>query len=157
MLEFVSSPEQGLPPLDMDAQACLFGPQVAAVLYTPALTVQQIGVDGAVLVDDVLLDRAVSLGWVWTDDFAGWAAPSPGWHAALAGDHFTVSQPDHLNWYDGSLPATAAWREAARSTGRVFHFTASRSDTTRILDQIGTGQALAIVTLFTEDNTGLTS
>ncbi|MFD7898946.1 hypothetical protein [Streptomyces sp. NPDC059743] len=150
MLEFVSTPAEGLPPLDMAAYAYLLGPEVAAVIYVPAVTVQEVDIDGSLVENDVLLKQARRIGWVPTDDFAGWAEPSPGWSATLSGNSFTVRQPDNLFWYDGSLPASAQWRDTARALGRVFHFTATHGDAPRVIEQIGSAQALAIVTPYAE-------
>jgi hypothetical protein len=152
VLEFVSTTAEGLPPLDMAAHAYLLGPEVAAVVYVPALIVQEVDVNGSLIECDVLLKQALRIGWVPTDDFAGWAEPSPGWSATLTGDTFTVQQPDSLFWYDGSLPASAQWRDTARAVGRVFHFTATHGDAARVIEQIGSGQTLAIVTSYAESS-----
>jgi hypothetical protein len=150
VLEFVSTTAEGLPPLDMAAHAYMLGPDVAAVVYVPALTIQEVGVDGSLVEGDVLLKQARRIGWVPTDDFAGWAEPSPGWSASLTGNTFTVRQPDSLFWYDGSLPASAQWRNTARAAGRVFHFTATHGSAPSVIEQIGTPRALAIVTPYAE-------
>ncbi|MGQ4459250.1 hypothetical protein [[Kitasatospora] papulosa] len=145
MLEFVSDTAEGLPLLEMVAYACLLG-QVASVLYVPKLIIHEVTQEGELLAEDVLLRQARRIGWVPTGDYAGWAEPAPGWSAALAAGLFTVRQPDGLDWYDGILPVTPRWSDAAKTSGKVFHFTASQGDVHRIVEQIGTDHVLAIVT-----------
>lgn len=152
MLEFVSDTAEGLPPLEMAAYACLLG-QVASVLYVPKLTIHEVNQEGELVVEDVLLQQARRIGWVPTSDYAGWAEPAPGWSATFAAGNFTVRQPDGLDWYNGTLPVTPQWSDAAASSGQIFHFTASQGDALRIVEQIGTDHVLAIVTSVEESGT----
>ncbi|WDN56137.1 hypothetical protein [Streptomyces clavuligerus] len=149
MLEFMSAPGEGIPELGVEARTCLLQ-SVPVVVYMPALTVQAVGMDGSLVLEDVFRDRSLSAGWVPSSDFTGWAEPSPGWDAALAQERFTLTQPDGLSWYDGTLPATAQWLQAARAAGIVFHFTGSRGDAPQIIERIGTSETLAVASRFGE-------
>ncbi|MFF8619251.1 hypothetical protein [Streptomyces sp. NPDC015350] len=131
--------------LDVRARAWLPGPRVAGIIYTHQLTIVLLDDSGALADADALLTRARQLGWVETSDYAGWAAPCPGWEAQLAGDHLLVRQLDGAAWYDGTLPATDAWRAAAREAGQLYHFTAATGDVDSIGEQIAAGRALAVV------------
>ncbi|MER0476795.1 hypothetical protein ABR737_00220 [Streptomyces sp. Edi2] len=51
-----------------------------------------------------------------------------------------MRQPDGAAWYDGTLPATAAWREAAQEAGQLYRFTAATGDVDAIGDQIASGR-----------------
>ncbi|MFF5170543.1 hypothetical protein ACFY25_33420 [[Kitasatospora] papulosa] len=133
----------------MAAYACLLG-QVASVLCVPKLDHSRSQQGGELLAEDVLLRQARRIGWVPTNDYAGWAEPARGWSATLAAGLFTVRQPDGLDWYDGTLPVTPQWSDAAKTSGKVFHLTASQGDAHRIVEQIGTDHVLAIVTSFDE-------
>ncbi|MGI5451383.1 hypothetical protein ACQEVM_37625 [Streptomyces sp. CA-243310] len=64
-------------------------------------------------------------------------------------DHLLVRQPDGAVWYDGTLPTTEVWREAAREAGQIYHFTAATGDLDSIGDQIASGDALAVVSTLT--------
>ncbi|WP_329046696.1 hypothetical protein [Streptomyces sp. NBC_01422] len=147
MLEFVSNTNEGLPPIEMAAYACLLG-KVASVVYVPKLTIHEVDEEGALVVDDVLLQQARLIGWVPTSDYGGWAEPAPGWSATLTAGTFTVRQPDGLYWYDGTLPVTPQWSQAAEASHQVFHFTTSQGDAHHIVEQIGTDRVFAIVTQY---------
>ncbi|MYS39112.1 hypothetical protein K388_07180 [Streptomyces sp. KhCrAH-43] len=137
--------EDGLPVLDVRAYAWLPGPDLPSIIYTHQLTVTLLEDDGALADADAVLTRARQLGWVETWDYAGWAAPCSGWEAHLAGEDLLVRQPDGAAWYDGTLPATDAWRAAARRAGQLYHFTAATGDVNSIGRQIVSGRALAVV------------
>ncbi|MEU6618961.1 hypothetical protein [Streptomyces parvus] len=145
MIEYAGRVEDGLPVLEVRAHAWLPGPRTAGVIYTHRLTISLLDDDGALTDADAVLTRARQLGWVQTSDYGGWAAPCPGWEARLEGEHLFVRQPDGAAWYDGTLPATAAWRAAAQETGQLYHFTAAAGNVDTIGDQIASGQALAVV------------
>ncbi|MGP3951206.1 hypothetical protein [Streptomyces sp. 7N604] len=147
MWEFMGRVRDGLPELEVHAHAWLPGPRSPAVIYTHPLTIQILDEDDGQLQDtDALLTRARCLGWVTTDDYAGWAVPCPGWSTTLIGDHLLVRSPDGAAWYDGTLPTSECWRRAARETGRLYHFTAEHQDLGAVGRAIAAGQALAIAT-----------
>jgi hypothetical protein len=147
VIEYVGQAEDGLPVLDVRAHAWLPGPRTAGIIYTHQLTIALLDDDGALTDADAVLTRARQLGWVETSDYAGWAAPRPGWEARLEGDHLLVRQPDGAAWYDGTLPTTEAWRAAAQDAGCLYHFTAGTGDVNVIAEQIASGQALAVVSV----------
>lgn len=149
MIEYVGQVEDGLPVLDVRAHAWLPGPRTPGIIYTHQLTVTILDDDGALADADAVLTRARQLGWVETSDYAGWAAPCPGWEAQLEGDRLLVRQPDGAAWYDGTLPATEAWRAAAQEAGQLYHFTAATGDVDSIGEQIASGRALAVVSTLT--------
>ncbi|WP_053676726.1 hypothetical protein [Streptomyces sp. WM4235] len=149
MIEYVGRVEDGLPVLDVRAHAWLAGPRTAGIIYTHQLTIALLDDSGAMKDGDAVLTRARALGWVETSNYAGWAAPCPGWEARLLDDHLLVRQPDGALWYDGTLPTTEAWREAAREAGQIYHFTAATGDLGSIGDQIASGDALAVVSTLT--------
>ncbi|MER6256825.1 hypothetical protein ABT224_36330 [Streptomyces sp. NPDC001584] len=149
MIEYVGQVEDGLPVWDVRAHAWLPGPSTPGIIYTHQLTVALVDDSGALADPDAVLTRARQLGWVKTSDYDGWAAPCPGWEARLAGEHLLVRQPDGAAWYDGTLPATEAWRAAARKAGQVYHFTAATNDVNSIAEQIASGEALAVVSTLT--------
>lgn len=138
-----------MPELEAQAHAWLAGPRSPAVIYTHQLTIALMDDSGDVSDSNAVLTRARELGWVETSDYAGWAAPRPGWEATLNGEHFLVRQPDGAAWYDGTLPVSDAWRAAVQQTGHVFHFTAATLDVHAITEQIASGQALVVVSTLT--------
>ncbi|MFF4700006.1 hypothetical protein [Streptomyces chattanoogensis] len=145
MLEYMGRIEEGLPALDARAYAWPGGPRFAGVVYLHPLKIQLMADDGTMTESNALLSRAQELGWVSTANFAGWAAPCPGWHAELTDDHLLLRQPDGAAWYDGTLPTCEAWRAAARKSGQIYHFTADCGDLDAVGEMIASGQALAVV------------
>ncbi|WP_331726870.1 hypothetical protein OG215_41425 (plasmid) [Streptomyces globisporus] len=145
MIEYMGRAEDGPPAVEVRAQAWLPGPRTPGIVYTHDLTIMLLENSGALADANVMLNRARQLGWVETSDYEGWAAPCPGWETQLSGENLVVRQPDGAIWYDGTLPATDAWRAAAQEAGQIYHFTAATGDANLVVEQIASGQALAVV------------
>ena len=145
VLEFTGSIEDGLPQLETTAYAVLAEPDLAGVIYVPSLTVAAMDDSGVLTESNLLLNRIRELGWAPMSEVDDWSAPRPGWDAVLAGECFTVTQPDGGFWYEGDLPTSPAWRAAVQRTGLLRHFTADHNDLDSVREDITSGNALVVV------------
>ncbi|MET9776177.1 hypothetical protein ABZ023_18285 [Streptomyces sp. NPDC006367] len=86
-------------------------------------------------------------GWAEFNDFPGWAEPAPGWSAVLdvATDELTMSNPEGVPFYQGTLNSSKAWRRSARRNGMFIALAGDITDPSGITDAVVAGRLYAMV------------
>ncbi|MFB6629993.1 hypothetical protein ACFCWY_08865 [Streptomyces sp. NPDC056362] len=86
-------------------------------------------------------------GWAKFDDFSGWADPAPGWSAVLdvATDELTMSNPEGVPFYQGSLNSSRAWRRSAKKSGVFIALAGDIANPHEIADAVDMGRLYALV------------
>ncbi|MFI5990252.1 hypothetical protein ACIBAC_00160 [Streptomyces sp. NPDC051362] len=86
-------------------------------------------------------------GWAEFKDYPGWAEPAPGWSAVLdvATDELTMSNPEGVPFYEGTLNSSKAWRRSARKEGLFVAVAGDISHPQEVPDAIDAGRLYVLL------------
>ncbi|MFE1206297.1 hypothetical protein ACFW5V_31940 [Streptomyces sp. NPDC058762] len=116
------------------------------VVFAASHRIETFGTDGNAGPDPFLHGLQTG-GWAEFNDFPGWAEPAPGWSAVLdvATDELTMSNPEGVPFYQGSLNSSKAWRRSARRNGLFIALAGDIADPRDIADAVDAGRMYAML------------
>ncbi|MFI6142431.1 hypothetical protein ACIBCC_30095 [Streptomyces griseus] len=120
---------------------------VPRVVFAASHRIETFGPDGSGAGPDPFLYGLRTHGWAEFQDFPAWAKPAPGWSAVLdvATDELTMSAPDGVPFYQGTLNSSKAWRRGAKKNGTFIALAGDIADPHGIADAVDAGRMYALV------------
>ncbi|MFF8696224.1 hypothetical protein ACF08W_28835 [Streptomyces sp. NPDC015144] len=116
------------------------------VVFAAEHRIETFGTDGSAGPDPFLHGLRTD-GWAEFNDFPGWADPAPGWSAVLdvATDELTMSNPDGVSFYQGTLNSSRTWRRSAKKNRMFIALAGDIADPRGIADAVDAGRMYALV------------